>query len=249
LQKAEQAPRAAGLLFGGGDGRGRRGLLLVVDRLLGFALVAAIAGNALAQGADCRMACACLLDLAIGQRNAGLSGVDLGIHLLKFVSSPLRVRLSLLGAIEHRLGLAQGSLSSLYLTRARAGLGDRKVGSRCQYGLVRLGELGLEIRVVEAHQRLPKLDRLAFLGQNVCHLPGDLGCNLGFLGLKRTGGSERYCLVGRFRHAGSDLPGQHRSQLPDAAGWKAGATPYPLDLRWCNGEGDEEGSGKQEHGN
>ena len=106
----------------------------------------------------------------------------------------------------------------------------------------------MEIRVVETHQKLPTLDRLAFLDQDVCHLPGDLGCNLGFLGLKRTGGSERSSLVGRFRHADSDLPRQHRSQLADGAGWKADATPHPLDLRWCNGEGDEEGSGKQEHG-
>ena len=95
---------------------------------------------------------------------------------------------------------------------------------------------------------MPKLDRLAFVGQDACHLPGDLGCNLGFLGLQRAGGSERGGLAGRFRHAGSDLARQQRRQLSDAAGWKAGATPYSLDLRWRNGEGDEEGTGKKEHG-
>jgi hypothetical protein len=34
----------------------------------------------------------------------------------------------------------------------------------------------------------------------------------------------------------------------DGAGWQAGATPCSLDLRWRNGEGDEEAGGKKKHG-
>ncbi len=81
------------------------------------------------------------------------------------------------------MGLTQGSLGSVYLARARARLGQCKVGLRRQHGLVRLGELGLEDCVVEAHQRLSQLDRLAFVGQDVSHLSGDLGSNPGFVGL------------------------------------------------------------------
>ena len=225
-----------------------RSLLLVVDRLLGLSVVAAIAGNALAKGADCCMACACLLDQAIGQSNAGLSGVDLGIQFLEFVSSPLRVSLSLLGAFEHSLGLTQGSLAGVYLTRARASLGQCKVGLRRLHGLIRLGELGLEDCVVEEHQRLSRCYRLAFVGQDASHLSGDLRSNPGFLGLQRAGGPERDGLARRFRQARYALSRQQRRQLSDGVRWKAGATPCSLDLRWRNGEGDEEGTGKQGHG-
>ena len=60
------------LLFGSGDRPQPLRLLLVVDRSLGLALVAAVAGDTLAQDANCGLARARLFDLSLCQRRARL---------------------------------------------------------------------------------------------------------------------------------------------------------------------------------